>query len=302
MRNNRVYLLHPVEKYLPGVAEWIAAAEAFIREDPLWDDWDLHFTPYDDQNSFPVQPLHARVLNNLGPVVLLEKVQGKALNDLRERLRSRAVIVVATVTDDGGIYDQLVVARERFERKEPFLPRKFVVAVLIVRKLRKGNYWAGKEKGYLWHDDLAKGRGVDERYADIAHIVANDLLQHEILIYKTSQGAKKYALNPSKKPEIHAIADDRIFRNKKLEQILLKDREEVSAHELLESYDARQFEVAADGFPTFRATAVTEVVTFASECPDCPPYRVEVAFEGERYLREKISQKRILIQFFEAFQ
>ncbi len=230
----------------------------------------------------------------------MEKVQGKALGLLRDRLRTRAVILIDAVSDAGGVCDKIVEARQRFERREPFLPRKFVVAILIVRKLRKGNYWAGKEKGYLWHDELAKGRGVDERYVEIVHTVANDLLQNDILIFKTSQGSKKYALNPARKPEVHAIADNRDFWNERLESILLKDREEVSAHELLEPNTARRFSVTAEGTPAFQCTA--DAVAFARNCPDGRGYGVEVMFEGERFLRETIAHKRILIQFFEAFQ
>ena len=59
----------------------------------------------------------------------------------------------------------------------------------------------------MWYNDLAKGRGVDERYAEIAHVVANDLLQQQLLIFKTSQGKKKYALNPARTPEVHAVAN-----------------------------------------------------------------------------------------------
>jgi hypothetical protein len=80
--------------------------------------------------------------------------------------------------------------RRRHQNDEPLLPRKFVVAVLICRKLRKGHYWAGNDKGYFWSYDLAKGRGVDDRFSDVVPEVASLLLQHGILVFKTSKGKK----------------------------------------------------------------------------------------------------------------
>ncbi|MBA4068043.1 MAG: hypothetical protein C0501_30935 [Isosphaera sp.] len=274
MRAHRVYLLHPLETYLPGAAAWAAEVEALLRADEGWGEWDLVVTPYDDQNSFAVQPLFVRVLNKPGPVVLVEGVQRKALENLRGRLRTRAVVMVPAVGDSTDLWGAVAEARRRFESGEPFLPRKLVVAVMIVRKLRKGNYWAGKEKGYLWQDDLAKGRGVDERYADIAHVVANDLLQHEVLVFKTSQGTKKYALNPGRKPEAHAIADDGTFRNRKLEEILCRDTEELSAYLLNEPRAAQRFAIQGRGLKRFECAAAAEAVEHARGCPECDGYEV----------------------------
>jgi hypothetical protein len=302
MAAHRLYLLHPVEQYLPGAAEWVAEVRAILQEDPAWNDWDFFIAPYDERNSFHVQPLFVRVLTKQGPVVLVESVQRKALEELRRRLRTRAIVMTEFVGDSTDLLGVLVESRRRFDSGEPFLPRKFVLAVLIVRKLRKGNYWAGKEKGYLWHDDLAKGRGVDERYADIAHVVANDLLQHEILIFKTSQGKKKYALNPDRKPEVHAIANDGTFWNERLEEILMADTQEVSAYLLNEPRTAQGFIIAADGQPTFECVGIAEAVAYAQDCLECAKYEVQVKFEGNHNLHEIITTKHILIQFMEGFQ
>jgi hypothetical protein len=205
MATHRFYLLHPLPQYLPHAAEWANEVKGILGDDPAWSDWDFYVAPYDERNNFHVQPLFVRVLNKRGPVVLVENVQRKPLEELRRRLRTRAIVMTEVVSDSTNLLEVAIEAKRRFDSGEPFLPRKLIVAVLIVRKLRKGNYWAGKEKGYLWYDDLTKGRGVDERYADIAHEVANDLLQHEILIFKLSQGKRKYALNPKRKPEVHAF-------------------------------------------------------------------------------------------------
>jgi hypothetical protein len=114
------YLLHPLEMYLPGAAGWAVEVEALLREDQSWNDWDLIVIPYDAQNRFAVQPLFVRVLNKPGPVVLLESVQRKALESLRDRLRTKAVVMVQTVTDSGDLWVVLDEARRRFQLGEPF--------------------------------------------------------------------------------------------------------------------------------------------------------------------------------------
>ncbi len=301
MADHRIYLLHPREMYLPGSAAWAIQVETILSQDPAWGNWDFLATTYDERNGFPVQPLFVRVLNKPGPVVLVESVQRKPLEELRTRLRARSVVMTEFVGDAADLLSAVLEARRRFDTGEPFLPRKFVVAVLIVRKLRKGNYWGGKEKGYLWYDDLAKGRGVDERYADIVHEVANDLCLHGILIFKKSQGKKKYALNPSVKPEVHAIANDGTFRYKRLEKILMADKQEVSAFSLHEPRLTQGFIIRAVGHPKFECVSIGDAVAHAQGCVESTKYEVEVRFEGNHILHEIIEAKHILIQFLEGF-
>src|SRR5437879_2298609 len=99
MAAQRFYLLHPLEKYLPGAASWVDEVQTILSEDPAWNEWDFFVTTYDDQNSFHVQPLFVRVLTKHGPVVLVERVQRKALEELRSRLRTRAIIMIEAVGD-----------------------------------------------------------------------------------------------------------------------------------------------------------------------------------------------------------
>lgn len=176
MRPNRVYLIHPGRQHHPDLSGWIVEVEQLIRTEADWDGWDLVCIQYNGRNGFEVQPLYVRVLNRPGPVVLLENVQKKPLGDLREKLGIHAVVLVGSAGDSTALWAIVNDARQRHVNGEPMLSRKFVAAVLIVRKLRSGNYWGGNAKGYLWHYDLAKGRGVPEQFSDIASEVANDLL------------------------------------------------------------------------------------------------------------------------------
>ncbi|HEY7310007.1 MAG TPA: hypothetical protein VH643_11665 [Gemmataceae bacterium] len=301
MRPDRVYLLHPAQKYLPGIKAWIGEVESLLRDDPSWGKWDLLAYSYNDQNSFDVQPMFVRVLNKPGPVILLESVQAKALGNLREKLRTHAVVILRAVTNSTDLWDVVEEARRRHEEGEPLLPRKLVVAVLIVRKLRKLNHWGGNAKGYLWHYDLAKGRGVDDRFADVVHEVANDLLTHGILIDKTSQGLKKYALNPNRKAEVHAIADTGTFFNKHLERILMRDLREESASYLYETKTAQSFTILSGNVQLHQCVSVSDAISHAKGCQDGAKYEAKVEFQKGHVLHEVFEERRVLIQFLEAF-
>jgi hypothetical protein len=300
MKTHRVYLLHPNTTYMPSFDEWFDDVRVMLDLDDTWDDWDIICNSYDNQNNFAARPLHVKVLNRPGPVLLLEKAQRKPLEDIRGRLHTLAVVLTRSVANSADLWDALEEARRRFMTGEPFLPRKFVVAILIVRKLRKGNYWGGKRKGFLWHDELARGRGVDERFADIAQVVANDLLQHSILIFKTSQSDKKYALNPERKAEIHAIANDGTFRNERLKEILMRDRDTVSSRYLLEPRIPERFTILG-GHRPFECSTVTEAIEYARSCLDRHAYEVRVLLQGNYSHSERFLEKQIMLYFLESF-
>lgn len=111
------------------------------------------------------------------------------------------------------------------------LPRKYVVGLLIVNKLVQENMWGGKNKGYLWSDDLAKGRGVPDDFKDVIHDVVNMLFLNDILINKQSQGKKKYAVNPAIRNDIHEFLDARAFSGR-VHELLSRDTSRVSSRML----------------------------------------------------------------------
>jgi hypothetical protein len=301
MRPNRVYLVHPGPQQNPDLAGWIVEVEHLIRTVTDWDDWDLECIRYNDRNGFDVQPLFVRVLNKPGPVVLLENVQQKPLADIREKLGIHAVLLVESAADPTDLWAIVDDARQRHINGEPLLARKLVAAVLIVRKLRHGNHWGGNAKGYLWHYDLAKGRGVPEQFSDIVGEVANDLLLQDILIYKTSKGLKKYALNPERKAEIHAIADDGFFQNPHLERILLRDRRQESASYLYRPHTARSFTIQAGGEKPHQCDTASAAIEHARVCADGVQFEARVHFDDGRTLVEVFVERRVLVQFLEVF-
>jgi hypothetical protein len=190
---------------------------------------------YDDKNNFSARDLHIRVVSNLGPVVIAGAVQTPAREHLRERLQNRSVVVVADdVSSPADLWAALEDARRLFDSGEPHLPRKFVAAILLLRKLIRGDYWGGgaKNKAFAWLDNLAKGRGVDDQFADIIEEVVNDLFSHGLLVKKVSYGGKKYGLNQEAREAIFHAADSLTFTDEALRRLLMKDKRLVSARML----------------------------------------------------------------------
>ena len=224
MRPTPIYLLYPL-----AFAEWIQEVDGATCEDRNRDAWEIVPIPYDSQNGFDIRSVVVRVCNSKGPIVLIEPVRRDCREHLRERLRSYTVVKVCHATDATDIYEAITVARQEFDDGEPLLPRKFVVCVLVLRKLIHGNYWTGRDKGYLWARDVPKGRGIPEDLAFLVPEVVSDLENKGILKRKISQGRPKYALNPERKPEIHAMAERLQFADSRLLAILKKDVNEVSA-------------------------------------------------------------------------
>lgn len=230
----RLYLLHPLDLFLPGISESITEIAKLFAADESWSGWTLTPIHYDEQNNFSARDVNARVVSDLGPVVILEPVQTPAKERLRTLLRSRSVVVVSQSIDPTDIWQDLELAKQRFDTGEPFLPRKFVVAILILRKLIKGDYWGGgaKNKAYAYADELAKGRGVDDQYADVASEVANVLRLNDLLKSKPGNNRTKYALNSDRRAEILAAAEHCDFQDERLRNVLMRDTREVSAREL----------------------------------------------------------------------
>jgi len=226
------YVLHPQERFLPGINAWTHDLRSLLAADSEWANCRLIAIPHDDTNGFSANDLFSRIAGALGPVIIVEQVQTAPRENLRRLLRSRTIVSVADcIQGPEDLWQELETARKRFQSGEPFLPRKFVVAVLILRKLIHGDYWGGgaKYKAYAYVDNLAKGRGVDDQFSDVTSEVANDLINKGMLLKKPSNRRKKCALNPERRGEIIEAATSHTFRDEPLERLLLRDKQEVSA-------------------------------------------------------------------------
>lgn len=169
------------------------------------------------------------ILRDPGPVLMIKPVQVPARVKLEQQLRGRCVVYCTAVSSISELLDAFDVLRSQHELGEPRLPRKLVVAILIVKKLMVQQMWGGKDKGYMWSRVLPKGRGIPEEFSDVVHEVANYLKNHGVLVPKTSKGQSKYALNSSDRPAIHRIVEHRRFEDLSLMRILERDPRTASA-------------------------------------------------------------------------
>ena len=243
MTPSRIYLLHPANSV---IQQWIEEVREVLREDKKWKDRQIISLPYDSRNSFRISDVCARVGSVNGPVILLEKVQTKPREQLRELLRYRTIVSVCSASCSDDIYQAVLESLDRFEDGEPHLPRKLVAAILIVKKLYVQNYWAGRDKGYVWGKDIKKGRGIPAEFVDIVDEVVNDLLNKGVLISKKSCGKTKYALNKDRRIEISSIVEKGHFHDDRLYNVLTRDKKTVPSRFLSDLEIPQELETTSE--------------------------------------------------------
>ena len=209
MSRKRIYLCHPNSRQYPMMACWMREIREMILADSAWSGWSIHTWEYDLRCSISINDVAATIKGVIGPCVLLGNVQQRVIVELRERLAGRTEVWVESFQSITDILNILQEARDQHLRGDPMLPRKLVIALLLVAKLERHNMWGGRNKGYMWASDLPKGRGLSEEFADQLPEVIGDLYSDSLLIQKPSGGKKKYALNPDRRQEIHDIVRTR---------------------------------------------------------------------------------------------
>lgn len=232
-----LYLGHPARGYDGDLG---SIAEACALEPAGHGNWVLRCCPYDVNASLNARDFCSQVLQSPGPVLLLRPVQSRTLELIRQKLSGRVPVEVQALTTTEELQAAVFAIGKRFDGGEPFLPLDLVVALLMLRKLDKEHMWGGNAKGYMWVDDIPKGRGLDEKYAARVPHVLNILYQHDLLIQKKSQTSKKYALNPAFKDVIFEALRDRWFPEDVLKPLIRCGAEEtIRSLDVLEEYSAR---------------------------------------------------------------
>ena len=231
MADTPIYLGFPNNRLYPTMPEWVGEVRELVINDSDWDGWDLSELEYDMRSALQINDVSSAINTRVGPCVLVKPVQARVFRELRERLYGRTVVLSGSVSDSTDILVLMERARELHDAGEPMLPRKLVIALLLLAKLEKHQMWGGRNKGYMWTSDLAKGRGLPECYSDQLPAVINDLGLRELLIKKQSRGRGKYALNPDRRREIYDALRDKRFRDELHERLSFDPRIE-SAREL----------------------------------------------------------------------
>lgn len=226
-----VYLLHPSPSSATPFDRWVSEVKELIASDPDWRDWKIIPQSYGPQHDFSAVNLYARVKQRPGPILLLEPVAVASQGRLRERLRPDAAVHVTSVNDSGDLLGAILDARAIFESDEPVLPLRYVVAMLILKKLHRRGSWGGDAKGYLWSYDIPRGGFSNElRESKVILEVVDDLYNKDVLIRKKKSGSKwKYALNPNRRLEIRRITEHECFSDKSLKKFLMNDKRQVPA-------------------------------------------------------------------------
>ncbi|KKA06220.1 hypothetical protein VP02_18900 [Pseudomonas ogarae] len=188
-----------------------AAVECLKVEFP---DVRIKHVVYDARCSLSILDFCSMVGQRPGPVLLLEPIQSKVLEEVRLRLALKLPVACEMIVCEEELCAAVDTILGQFKSGEPMVPLDLAVALLVLAKLEDGHMWGGNAKGYMWAADIPKGRGVDEKYKDRVPYVLNILLQHSFLISKPSKGKSKFALNPSLKPDIYEALRLRSFPEK----------------------------------------------------------------------------------------
>lgn len=231
-----IYIGHPASQYDGDPA---ALVNECAKSAPEHGGAVVRARAYAADASLNARDFCSTVLQAPGPVVLLQPVQRDVIEEVRLRLGTRVPVIINSVSCIDGLRALIVEAVGRFDAGEPLVPLDVAVALLMMRKLDREHMWTGNAKGYMWASDIPKGRGLDEKYASRVPNVLNVLLMQGLLVFKTSNSKKKYALNPERREEIYEI-----LRTRKLpestERPLLRHEatESVRTLDLLAEYDA----------------------------------------------------------------
>lgn len=230
------YIGHPPDQYNGSPAESVRLC---AQNPALHGGWPIKAKEYSSDASFNARDFCSMVLQSIGPVILIQSVKQSIIEEVRVRVGARVPVLVERIDNVADLRSVLVRAQAQFQSGEPLVALDVIVGLLMIRKLEQERMWTGNSKGYMWVSDIPKGRGLDAKYAPrVAHVL-NILFQHELIVFKTSNGKKKYALNPDRRKEIYEILRDRKLPSE-VNRLLLRHpaTETVRALDALGDYDS----------------------------------------------------------------
>src|SRR5262249_27233973 len=156
------------------IGDWIRDVENVVANDSDWTSFPIRWMAMREDFGFRVTDVLSRVGSELGGVLIFDCAQTSPRQEVRQRLSGKTGVKIAGPANSTELWASLRELRDQFASGEPFLPRRLIATMLIVRKLHRHKYWGGShEKNFIWGDEIANGRGVDPVYKDIAQDVAN---------------------------------------------------------------------------------------------------------------------------------
>jgi hypothetical protein len=234
-----VYVVCPGGEYDP-YEEWVEEAMAVIRSDhPDLHAWDEpHIVRASQEHTFNPLDLYASVHRTVGPVLFVGGIKSSAIAIFETKLGQRAIVRRCIPTCSTDLYESLIDLMKRHEKGEPEISQRFAVALMLIAKLERMNYWGGlaTAKNFMSVHMLAKGNGLDEKYKgpadNVADYLASEYRQIQLLSKKTGDGNVKYACNNNYRSDVYTFLRERTVADDQLMTWFSKDSMRVSAREL----------------------------------------------------------------------
>ncbi|MBY0456057.1 MAG: hypothetical protein K2V38_01835 [Gemmataceae bacterium] len=295
----RLFLYHPpVGGGVPDYPLLAAELAAQIGQEPRWEGWDIRCFAYDRSFSFSIRDLRARVGLHPGAVVFVRPVGQSAVAEFRQKHPITPVLVVEAFSG-GDLQECMDRVRELHLRREPMLPRKQVVAALLVRGLLAHNYWGSGQQSHSMAWPSLLGAKLPDRLKGMKFEVANDLKQYGLLVTKTKKQQVKWGLNADRgvREEILALSRSGQILNDRLRAALHRDTEQESAHLLIEPEKAACFRVRSGTGAWENFDGVRAAIDRLGELPPGAGYACEVVFESQVSHLEEHPDRAAIGQF-----
>ena len=94
-----------------------------------------------DDYGFRVTDVLSRVGSELGAVLIFGSAQAAPRQEVRQRLAGKTVVKLTEPADSTELWSDVREIKELFASGEPFLPRRLIATMLIVRKLYRHKSW-----------------------------------------------------------------------------------------------------------------------------------------------------------------
>lgn len=232
-----LYVVYADGEFLP-YAGWIAEAWEVIKEDRTEHaDWCLSTAATADSNqNFHAPNALSVIARAPGPALLVGRLSTLSVALLEKKLKDLAISQRCEATDSTAIYQAMLDLISRHVRGEPEIPRRLAVALMLIAKLERMHYWGGNAKNFMSVHNLAKGNGLDKKYADTAHNVAEYLSSEKhavrLMADKLGDGAPKYACNNAERVRVYDFLRNWAVDDPKIMQWFARDSLKVSTREL----------------------------------------------------------------------
>lgn len=193
-----LYFYHPpIDEGYEHLREWFAIVETQMAENADWDSCKVIPVCLNSQLGFDIANEVRRIKSQKGPVIFIHKCQRQLFERLKQKLQREVCFYwLETPKGAGCVMDSCQEALDEFNGGEPRIYKRELVAYLVLAKLERGDYRAGKakNKGFLKIDDIPKG-GFPSYVSKSDVLNAVDALFNAgFLRRKTGDGNWKYGL------------------------------------------------------------------------------------------------------------